>query len=104
MERTLGYAPTIAFAESPQIGFWIAKAFKRIYPLPSDTASIVTNADGPTVLLIPITTSDASHHPTLVIPSEAEGPAVPLPHKQKFTQQRPDAQAKPSPAIQAPPK
>jgi hypothetical protein len=29
----LGRSLTIAFAESPQIGPWVAKAFNRIYPL-----------------------------------------------------------------------
>jgi hypothetical protein len=29
--KTTGRSPTIAFAESREIGFWIAKAFNRIY-------------------------------------------------------------------------
>jgi hypothetical protein len=31
--RKSGGSPTIAFAESPQIWFWIAEAFNHMYPL-----------------------------------------------------------------------
>jgi hypothetical protein len=33
LHRKSGVAPTIAFAEFPQIWLWIAKAFSRVYPL-----------------------------------------------------------------------